>query len=94
MLLGTGIEFQPAIFILTFSVTQLISIKFPELKFFLMRRSKRLRLHHAITGGLLALAASVGGYSLWFNIGLGGMLQDIFNHFLKVFRKRFNFKFS
>jgi len=91
MLLGTGVEFQPIIFVATFSITQLISLKYPELKFFLFRKSKRVRVHHALTGGLIALAASLGGYPLWFNIGLGGMLQDIFNHSLKVLRKRFNF---
>ncbi len=91
MLIGTGVEFQPVIFLATFSITQLISIKFPEMKFFLFRKSKRMRLHHTFTGGLLALAATLGGYSLLFNIGLGGMLQDIFNHSIKILRKRFNF---
>ncbi len=91
MLIEPVIEFQPLIFILTFSVTQLISIKFPDMKFFLFRRSKKLRLHHAFTGGILALAASLTGSPLWFNIGLGGMLQDIFNHSIKIIRKRFKF---
>jgi hypothetical protein len=82
-------EFQPTIFILTFSVLQLISIKFPEIKFFLFRKSKRVRLHHAFAGGLMALAANLIGQPLLFNIGLGGMIQDIFNHSLKILRKLF-----
>jgi hypothetical protein len=82
-------EFQPTIFILSFSVTQLICIKFPEMKFFLFRKSKRVRLHHAFTGGLLALVASLIGQPFLFNIGLGGMIQDIFNHSLKIFRRFF-----
>jgi len=81
-------EFQPTIFILTFSVSQLISIKFPEFKVFLMRKSKRFRIHHGFVGGLLVLLASLTGHPLWLNIGLGGMLQDIFNHSLKFLRKR------
>jgi hypothetical protein len=89
MLMGPVIEFQPVIFILTFSITQLLSIKFPEMKFFLFRKSKRIRLHHTFTGGLLALIASLTGNPLLFNIGLGGMLQDIFNHSFKTLRKRF-----
>jgi len=81
-------EFQPTIFILTLSVSQLINIKFPEFKVYLMRKNKRLRLHHGFVGGLLVLLASLTGHSLWFNIGLGGMFQDIFNHSLKFLRKR------
>jgi len=91
MLLEHVIEFQPVIFILTFSISQLLSIKFPEMKFFLFRKSKRLRIHHAFAGGILALGSSLIGHSFWFNIGLGGMLQDIFNESLKFLRKRFKF---
>jgi hypothetical protein len=83
-------EFQPVVFVLTFSVTQLISLKFPEIKFFLMRKSKRLRIHHAFAGGLLALFASFIGQPILLNVGLGGMIQDIFDHSIKILRKFFN----
>jgi hypothetical protein len=91
MVIEPVIEFQPFIFIITFSITQLISIKYPDMKFFLMKKSKKLRLHHAFTAGLLVLFASLTGHAIWFNIGLGGMIQDIFNHSFKVLRKRLNF---
>jgi len=85
------IEFQPIIFLVTFSITQLISIKFPDMKFFLFRKSKKIRVHHAYTGGLVALLTSLTGHPIWFNISLGLMLQDVFNHSIKIFRKRLKF---
>jgi len=91
MLIEPIVEFQPMIFLATFSITQLISIKYPEMKVFLFRKSKKLRVHHAFTGGLLILLASFTGHPFWFNIGLGGMLQDVFNHSIKILRKRFKF---
>jgi hypothetical protein len=89
--MGPVIEFQPAIFILTFSISQLISIKYPDMKFFLMKKSKKLRVHHAFIGGILAILASLTANPFWFNVGLGGMIQDILNHSLKILRKRFKF---
>lgn len=80
-------EFQLPIFILTFSISQLICIKFPNIKFFLMKKSKRVRIHHAFAGGLLALFAGLAGQPFLFNVGLGGMIQDILNHSLKILRK-------
>ncbi len=89
MILFTVNEFQPVIFILTFSVTQLINIKFPDMKVFLMRKSKKLRIHHGFAGGLLVLFASFIGQPILFNVGLGGMFQDIFTHSIKTFKKHF-----
>jgi len=91
MLIGPVIEFQPIVFLATFSISQIISIKFPEMKFFLMRKSKKLRVHHVFTGGLFAFLTSFIGNPFLFNISLGMMIQDIFNHSIKVLRKRFNF---
>jgi hypothetical protein len=90
-MLGPMIEFQPMIFVATFSITQLISLKYPEMKFFLMRREKRIRVHHAFTGGLVALATTLIGQPFLFNVSLGVMIQDVFNHSLKILRKRFKF---
>jgi hypothetical protein len=91
MLIGPVIEFQPIVFLATFSISQIISIKFPDMKIFLMRKSKRLRVHHAFAGGLFAFLTSFIGNPFLFNISLGMMIQDIFNHSIKVLRKRFNF---
>lgn len=80
-------DYQPVFFILSFSICQFFNIKFPEMKIFLMRKSRRLRIHHAFGGGLLALISGLTGHPIWFSIGLGGMSQDVLIHFLKVLRK-------
>lgn len=81
------IEFQTLIFALSFFISQLISIKFPGIKFYLIIKNKKLRIHHTFTAGLLALITSFSGHSFWFNVSLGGMFQDILYHSWKVLRK-------
>jgi hypothetical protein len=91
MLVGPFLEFQPPIFILSFIISQLLSIKFPGMKFYLMKKNKKFRIHHAYAGGLLALIASLSGHPFWFNIGLGGMVQDVLNHLYKVLKRSIKF---
>ena len=79
------IQFDPTFFFVTFSIGQVISLKFPDLKFFFETGKRRVRIHHAYAGGILALLAF--SYPVFFSIGLGAFLQDIVNHSLQHVKK-------
>lgn len=80
-------DFNPLIFASTFSVCQVISFKFPNLKFFIkLQENKMYRIHHAIFGGIVALIMAFFQQPILLNVGLGAMSQDIFNHGLKYKR--------
>jgi len=83
------ITFSPEIFALSFSISQAISLKFPELKLLLsFNKNKNVRVHHAIIGGILALIAGITSNPLWFNVTFGAMVQDVVSHVVKFVKKK------
>jgi len=79
--------FQPYIFLVTFTISGIINWRFPKLQFYLINQKRKIRIHHAILGGLLALGASLIGSIVLLNIGLASMIEDISAHLLKKIKR-------
>jgi len=78
--------FEPGIFLFSFLATELTTRVFPELRLFVLNGSKKIKIHHAYIGALLAFFAGLAGQIALVNIGLGTMSNDIFCHLKKALK--------
>jgi uncharacterized BrkB/YihY/UPF0761 family membrane protein len=72
---------------LSYLVTELTSRKLHSC-YLVINEKRRVKLHHAYLGALLALIASLFGQMVLLNVGLGTMLNDLFGHLKKFIKNR------
>jgi hypothetical protein len=79
-------QFDATLFMLSFLATQFTTWRFPKLRLFILNGTKRIKIHHAYIGALIAFFAGLAGQVALVNIGLGTMSNDIFCHLRKLLR--------
>jgi len=82
-------QFNLSIFVLSFLITEVTSIKILPLRLFISHGGRRIKIHHAYLGFLLAFISSLFGQVALLNVGLGAFFSDIFFEFSKVIKSRF-----
>jgi len=81
-------EFNLGIFLFSFLVSELAARKFPKMELSLMNGERKIKIHHAYLGALIASLSSLVGQIMLLNIGLGIMFNDIFYHAKKRVTKK------
>lgn len=81
-------EFNAGIFFLSFITTEMASVKFPNLKLFIAKGNRKIKIHHAYLGFTLAFVSSLIGQVPLLNMGLGTLSSDLFEHIRDFFKKR------
>jgi hypothetical protein len=83
-------QFDLLIFGLSFLATELVARKLYPC--FLLIRNKKIRIHHAYVGAILAFFSALTGQIVLLNVGLGAMTNDIIGHLRKKISKFLNSK--
>jgi hypothetical protein len=86
-LLEDFLHFDFVIFSLSFLGTELFAKKlYPCI---LLIKKKKIRIHHAYIGAILAFFSALTGQIVLFDIGLGTMANDIVDHLKEKISKFF-----
>ncbi|MEM5853308.1 MAG: hypothetical protein QXG39_03970 [Candidatus Aenigmatarchaeota archaeon] len=87
-----SLQFDFIVFGLGFIISELVTRNFPRLRLFIINGKKKIKIHHAYLGAIVAFFSALTGHITLFNLSLGTAVNDVVCHLREKIKNFFKKK--